>query len=337
MRKQKKSGVLYTLFLVLLLIVVSLTGTSEAGVQLVPRVNTSGDIMQGGISEDYVVFGKYRHASVDVSNNYYREANPTPILWRVMSADAALGGQKRAILLSHYVLDAMAYQYKDNSGNPAERPDGQARNKWDGSEVQTWLNNTTTAIVTQYISATDETHPIKGFQHSDYFTTLELDAMLVYPDGAGSKVTLPSGFSEQVGNEWYDRLELGTWFGSLENTSNNNTRKAHFKGASFTYDSANTGWFYWTRSPASISNIAYNVFDFGELLDLNVTNTAVAVRPAFFLNLDSLLFKSASNDFAPGTPPPRRSRKNFEPVCTGSAECRAHKRERLGDDVYLRR
>ena len=57
MKKQKKSGVLYTLFLVLLLIGVSLTGTSEATVQLVPRVNAGGQILHGIANEDYVVFG----------------------------------------------------------------------------------------------------------------------------------------------------------------------------------------------------------------------------------------------------------------------------------------
>ena len=124
MKKQKKSGVLYTLFLVLLLIGVSLTGTSEATVQLVPRVNAGGQILHGIANEDYVVFGKYRHASLDnTGTNRSQESNPTPVIWRVMSADAAPGSQKRAILLTHYLVDAMAYE---STGTD---------NTWSGSDV----------------------------------------------------------------------------------------------------------------------------------------------------------------------------------------------------------
>ena len=109
MKKQKKSGVLYTLFLVLLLIGVSLTGTSEATVQLVPRVNAGGQILHGIANEDYVLFGTYKHKTGNIGST--PESTATPVIWRVMSADAAPGaGQKKAILLTHYLMDKMAYE-----------------------------------------------------------------------------------------------------------------------------------------------------------------------------------------------------------------------------------
>ena len=86
-------------------IFVASCGPSEAVVQLRPRVNSSGAILKddGGVKiagEDYVIWGKYKHRFM---NGAY-ETTATPVLWRVMSADAAMGGQKKVILLTHFLV-----------------------------------------------------------------------------------------------------------------------------------------------------------------------------------------------------------------------------------------
>ena len=92
---------------------------------------------------------------------------------------------------------------------------------------------------------------------------------------------------------------MGTWFESEENPANNNTRKADFKGGTAVFQEGNgDGKLYWTRSPfASYSNLAYDVNDVGEVGYVSVNSPVVAVRPALFLNLESIIFKSASDDF----------------------------------------
>ncbi len=223
-----------------------------------------------------------------------------------MSADASPGSQKKAILLTHYLMDVMAYQFMYHAGpNENERPEGGfPRNQWDGSEVQKWLHSTTPLNVRQYINSIDQAEELarEGFQHSDYFTGAELGALLTYPDGTGSKMTLPSGFAEVVGSDTYDKLELGAWFGSLESASNNNARKAHFKGGPSSFvEGAGDGLPYWSRSPStSDAQQAWGVVETGLLNPYHVRGAKVAVRPACLLNLESVIFKSASDL---GSPP----------------------------------
>ena len=287
--RNRKCG-LFDLFVLLLFVYgVCLPGTSEAGVQLVPRVNTNGEILknEAGVPiahESYVLFGTYKHKTDGTGST--QESTATPVIWRVMSADAAQGaGQKKAILLTHYLMDKMAY-------------DGGNDNTWSGSDVQVWVNKETAG----------------GFLEK--FSILEKGAMMSpSPDGIpGTKATLPSGSVDNTvgGFNWgdwaiwsYENSDIKSWFGDNDYQSDKgagvktytNARKAHFKGASFIYDTANNGRYYWTRSPvATFANLAWGVSADGSLYDGNVGDSAVAVRPACFLNLESLIFKSASND-----------------------------------------
>ena len=262
MERHKKSGVYPTLLLFLFLYGVLLSSPAQAGVQLVPRVNTHGEILENEAgaaiaNESYVLFGKYKHKTGNTGDGV--EPTETPIIWRVMSADAAHGSQKNAILLTHYVMDKMAY------GN---------NNTWQNSTVQTWLNNTTAGFLTD-------------------FSANEKSSMLDYPDGvSSSKVTLPSFWTDDDSgafSTWIYEGELKDWFGSND-AANNAARRAGFKGAS---GSVFRSW--WARSPASGSGEAYIVYIDGEVYDDFVTDASVAVRPALFLNLESLIFKSGSN------------------------------------------
>lgn len=179
MGKQKKDGTFYSFLLFLLLLGVCITGISEATVQLVPRVNTSGAILQGIANEDYVVFGKYEHRLNAFDGS--KELTAVPIIWRVMSADAVIGGQKKAILLSHYLLESMAYEGSFDAYE--NRPvTSTPVNTWDSSEIQRWLNSS--GIVSVYLGVDNV--------GADYFKAAEQNALLPYPDGTGSKMTLPS-------------------------------------------------------------------------------------------------------------------------------------------------
>ena len=307
-KRDRKYGVYYS-FLLLLLSLFVFSGISEAGVTLSPRYNgTSIEATR----EQYVYFGKYDHRLETYDG--LKEGSPTPILWRVMELKDHSGSQKGAILLSHYVLESIAYQGTTTGSPNYYRPETTIpANTWYGSEVQSWLNSSDVSVTVK-LGVTDVNANIKGFLHTDYFSTLEQGLMLDYPysrynetesvPAAGKKIVLPSGKYEDIGGSYVDKYEMGTWFASAENDANNNTRKAHFKGgsASFTQGSSD-GWYYWTRSPVASHSIrACSVSRGGGVYNHGVRTAGAAVRPAFFLNLESVIFKSASEDFVPGSP-----------------------------------
>lgn len=284
---------------------------SESAVTLRPRANSSNAIAGG---EDYILFGRYRHASLDASSRYRQEAKPTPVLWRVMEIDSTTN-PARAILLSHYLLDVMAYcgkirESSPNSGKWVRNDTTVPANQWGGAEIQAWLGSSAMANVTQHIDGKGTTRSIKGFLHPDYYATQEKAALLPYPGEARNGVTLPSLLAGGYEGNWYDWKyggELAGWFGANDYDGNvtygpnSLARRAHFKGASFAYGSAGSfGWPYWTRSPvAGTTRFSCFVDADGTLGRNDVRYGHVAVRPTLSLNLGFLIFKSASDAFDP--------------------------------------
>lgn len=260
-------------------------GPSEAVVQLRPRVNSSGAILKNddGIKiagEDYVLWGKYKHRLV--GGNY--ESAGTPVLWRVMSADAAMGGQKKVILLTHFLVDFMRYH-------------SSASNIWGSSDVQLWVNSTAMGGFLEDFSVSER----------NAMPSPSLDGL------SGTKATLASLWKSDASSalwDWVYAGELYSWFGGNDMGvgggsfgPNSKARRAHYKDAGITYDSTDLGFRYWTRSPVSFDvALAWYAREDGAL-GLNAANGFAAVRPACFLDLDSILFKSVSNDFAPGLSP----------------------------------
>ena len=254
-------------FFVFLFVLLSVS-VSNANVQVTSRVNTSGTILG---NEDYVLFGKLIHDVDDGSGSARSpEAFATPVLWRVMSADAAPGaGQKKAILLSHYLLVEKKYNGANND------------NRWEQSEIRIWLNDTSNSGF------------LSGFSASEQAVMLKPS-----PDGAsGLRVTAPAGYDKSgyAG-------ELKDWFGG-DNNANNNERKAQFRGAPANFIVGQSdAWDYWTRSEVAVPppDKAWSVGKDGTLDNSKrVDLSSLGVRAAFFLNLESFIFKSASNDFAP--------------------------------------
>ena len=91
------------------------------------------------LAEDYVLLGKFVHGWYHAWESPYPttyESSASPVLWRVMSGDAAPGsGQRRVTLLTNYLVDSRRY----NTGNISQS--WLADNTWLGSELQVWLND----------------------------------------------------------------------------------------------------------------------------------------------------------------------------------------------------
>ena len=169
-RWDKKRGKLFGgfSFFLLLLSVFVFSGISEAAVTLSPRYNgTNIDAAR----EQYVYFGKYEHRLG--MHNGISEDIATPILWRVMELKDHGAGKKGAILLSHYLLESMAYQ-GTTTGNPDYYRPGTSipAHTWDASEVQSWLNSSDVSVSVK-LGKTDTYQNIKGFLHPSYFSSVE--------------------------------------------------------------------------------------------------------------------------------------------------------------------
>ena len=243
-------------------------GASSAGVTLTPRVigDKYGNDSNDG-NEDYVFFGQYEHWSGFVGgafpgDNTY-ELSARPILWRVMSADLS-SNPRKVILLSHYTLDTNKY---DSGGDST----------WLGSPMQSFLNSDASTVQTYYRNGADRTPLIPGFLHESRFSALERSAMLSpSPDAeTNSVVTLPS--SADVRSGWFE-----------SGASGNASRQIGYIGQ------LSNNVPYWTRSPR-VPDYAWYVGSDGNLVTYFDVLDALGVRPAFFLNLESLIFKSGSD------------------------------------------
>ena len=323
MERQKKYGVCCSFLLLLFLYGICFVSSAQARVQLQPRVNAQGEILKNDAgaaiaNEDYVVLGKFDHRLMEYSG--VKEVQATPILWRVMSADSALGNQRKVTMLTHHLLESMAYQNQYDDRGWGEDPQYVRpgtmipMNTWLGSEVQKWLSSSGMVTVYQWDGSGVAPNSVRGFLHSDYFNAAEIGALLPYPDGTGALMTLPSFWTTadmQIGYDWYEWPYFGEmylWFGDNDADSsfnygpNNLARRASFKGSSFIYGGDNQGWFYWSRSPvADVSDTSGSIIDDGTLFNEGVIGSVISVRPACLLNIESLIFKSASDDFTPAS------------------------------------
>ena len=193
--------------------------------------------------------------------------NSTPILWRILSADQT-GTTRKGYLYSEKGLLNRAFD-----------------------DVVLYSNNYGTSSIRNFLVGTTGS----DFYISSNFTATEKSAVIVQSfataDGQGNNLTttenamfLPSS----------DDLKVSV-YGFLNSVNSDVNRKA--------VDTLGGGVSYWTRSPvAAGANGTWHVGNAGDLSGFGVFAPAPAVRPACFLNLDSLLFKSASDDFVPGLP-----------------------------------
>ena len=209
--------------------------------------------------------GKYYTPNSYIYFGVYESA---PIKWRVLDADKANDNSTDGMfLLSEYLLDSgvefeSAWNSDDNDGqsNP---------NEWQHSDAQNWCSTFAT--------------------NTDVFSTAEQAAFLgvAKTDSAESSLyRIPWGASSLTENDkvfFLSVRELADYVGSYDG--------APVLSAT---DTAQSGGYWWLRSPrARFTDYVGAVTGIG-LVDSYRVDNDWAARPAFNLNLDSVLFTSAA-------------------------------------------
>ena len=245
------------------------TDTGKA-IQLVDS-GTAANI--GGGQADNIYFGTYQQSS-DGSGGY----NTDPIKWRVLS-----NASGQLFLLSDQNLDVFQYHTEYESVT------------WETSTMRSWLNGYSAEHNTGGDSGTDYT--------SDNFIGT---AFSEKEQGAIADTTVVNdnnpSYGTEGGNSTTDKIFLlsiaeaqnSSYFADDNSRIATNTAYAKEQGA-HTYSSTGAGdW--WLRSPGYGDIDAALVDGDGCLyrLGFSVGNIDVCVRPAFNLNLNSVLFTSAA-------------------------------------------
>ncbi|MCU7651786.1 S-layer homology domain-containing protein [Acutalibacter sp. LFL-21] len=186
---------------------------------------------------------------------YFGVNESEPIKWRVLDADKANNGTTSGMfLLSEYLLGDT--QFDDSS------------NVWQGSDAQKWC--------TDFAS------------NSSNFSTAEQSAMqgIAKEDSSETLYSVPWGASsltEQDKMFFLSARELTDYVGDYDGAP----------GLSAT-DTEQIAGYWWLRSPyAYLTSYAGLVIDIGDVYFRNVPYDWAA-RPAFNLNLNSVLFTSAA-------------------------------------------
>ena len=199
---------------------------------------------------------------------YFGVKGSDPIKWRVLDADKTNDGTTSGMfLLSEYLLDSgvvfeSAWNSDDNDGqsNP---------NEWQHSDAQNWCSTFAT--------------------NTDVFSTAEQAAFLgvAKTDSAESSLyRIPWGASSLTENDkvfFLSVRELADYVGNYDGAP----------GLRAT-DTAQSGGYWWLRSPrAHFTDYVGAVTGIG-LVDSYRVDNDWAARPAFNLNLNSVLFTSAA-------------------------------------------
>lgn len=219
-------------------------------------------------------------SSVCFGNYYQSDANGNtkdPIKWRVLSnADGKL------FLLADQNLDVQPYNTSQTSIT------------WEKSTIRSWLNG-------------------YGANENNYGTDYSSDNFIdtAFSDGeqgaiAQTHVDNADNPTDNTpgGNDTTDKIFLlsigeasnSSYFPDGDNSrmSTNNDYVAS-RNNSMSGAGAEDAW--WLRSPGTSDSTAADVKDSGDLnYGHNVAFTFIAVRPAFHLNLDSVLFTSAADN-----------------------------------------
>jgi|GEM_PF-1907796 len=278
---RKCLSLLLTLCLLLALLPVTAfaTGTGKA-IRLVDKSGAApaaGNI--AGAQASNIYFGTYQQSD-DGQGGY----NTDPIKWRVLqNADGHL------LLLSDQNLDAVQYNTNRTSVT------------WETSTIRSWLNGYGSAVNQ---AGTDySVSPAASFLGTA-FTTGEqasIPAVTVVNDNNPE-------YGTAGGNNTTDKLFLlsiaeamTTGFGFTDNYSGTDVRKAgntdYAKSRGVcTYSSTGCGdW--WLRSPGDNADYVAFVNFGGYVVDdgYRVDISDVGVRPAFNIDLNSVLFTSAAN------------------------------------------
>ena len=250
----------------------ALAADTGKAIQLVSE-GSAGNL--GGGQADNVYFGNYYYYQ---SNNSTKE----PVKWRVLSNT---GGQ--LFLLSDQNLDVFQYHTEEENVT------------WETSTMRSWLNGYDASSNTGGSSGTDYT----GDNFLDAAFSAGEQRAIVETTVVNDDNT---DYDTEGGNDTTDRIFLL----SLTEASNRNyfpndisrssTNTAYVAGGgklgSSMYDAGEGDW-WWLRSPGFDNQKAAFIEweDCAPVADGNpVNNKNSAVRPAFNLNLENVLFTSAA-------------------------------------------
>ena len=249
------------------------TGTGKA----IQRVsNGSAGNISGG-QADNVYFGKYFQ-----SNNSTKD----PVKWRVLSNT---GGQ--LFLLSDQNLDVFQYHTEEENVT------------WETSTMRSWLNGYGASSNAGGDNGTDYTSDnFLGSAFSDKEQTAIVRTTVVNDDNKDDNY----GTNGEGGNNTTDHIFLlsiaeasnSSYFpGSYNSRFSTNT--AYVAGKGMNGVGKNDRW--WLRSPGFNNTMAACIDEYGgDVFEGNpVNNKNTAVRPAFNLNLTSVLFTSAATGGKP--------------------------------------
>ena len=195
---------------------------------------------------------------------YFGQNEGKPIKWRVLDADQNNAGGDGMFLLSEYLLATdVVFESEGND-------DGQTKpNDWQNSDAQKWCS----------------------IQLAKYFTPAEQGGMLEVSKNDPT-VSSPYLYSfpwnaSSLSNEklfFLSVQELADYVGD-------------YNGApglkAYTDSTETSAGVWWLRSPSSFSSWS-GVVDFDGVVLITYVNYAWAARPAFNINLNSVLFTSAA-------------------------------------------
>lgn len=224
---------------------------------------------------------------------YYKE----PIKWRVLS-----NADGKAFLLSDKNLDIVRYHEEEEVVT------------WETSTMRSWLNG---YGASKNQNSVDYSSTNTGGKDNFIDNAFSADEKAHIADTTVVNDDNPK-YNTEGGNNTTDKIFLlsiaeakNTSYGFTYSTRSTDTRKS--QNTAYVYGGGHTGTssmngvgeadYWWLRSPGNESNCAANVYDDGELYEYgnNVEYSYYAVRPAFNLNLSSVLFTSAAKGGKAGT------------------------------------
>ena len=208
-------------------------------------------------SFDYIYFGDWTATD--------SKATSGPIKWRVLDDQTNTGGNG-FFLLSDVLLGTgeSGGVYFDNTRNPNS-------NAWQGSDAQKWCNSFYSTNLTQQeqnaVLATTKSDEAYTSTSSSWNTQYDASENIL----SGDKVFFLSVEEAETGNYGF---------------TNNNTRTAY-------YGNSRGVWLLRSLRAGLSEGFASLVSDFGEVSSARLYD-AYAVRPAFNLDLNAVLFTSAA-------------------------------------------
>ncbi len=237
---------------------------------------TEGEPLHRTVAGDYITFGAYEQDNNTANGK-------EPIEWIVLDVD---NEANRALVISRYGLDAHRFDVSVYQG-------------WDKSEIRSWLNSTflNEAFTAEEQKAIATTTVKTG--NNDEWAAFEKKKGWSYDNVSGGADTQDKVFllslEEAMAYGGYSTL-ADFYYNGTDKMKAVPTKYAVAQGA-YPYEGSDSNYmlngtgccWWWLRSPGCYGYCASEVISDGRLHLSDVSNTLDVVRPAFWLNLDSII------------------------------------------------